>query len=61
MEASQNPNVVPVGPGGLAGLIFRRLMMVCTGGFLYPNSWIEGLDCTALQKQSQGTLYDKKK
>ena len=35
--------------------------MVCSGGFAFPNSWVEGLDCTALQKETQGTLYDKKK
>ena len=60
MEASQNPNVVPVGPGGIVGLIIRRILMVCSGGFAFPNSWVEGLDCTAIQKQTQGTLYDKK-
>ena len=66
MEQPVNPNVVtspttvPIGPGGLARLIFRRLVMVLTGGMAYPNAWVEGLDPTALQKQSMGTLYDKK-
>ena len=60
MEQTPNPNVVPVGPGGIAGRILRMIGMVCTGGFLFPNVFIEGLDCTAVQKQSQGTLYDKK-
>ena len=60
MEASQNPNVVPVGAGGVLGLIVRRIVMVCTGGFCFPNSWVEGIDCTAIQKETMGTLYDKK-
>ena len=60
MAETQNPNVVPVGPGGIVGHIFRMVVMVCTGGFLFPNVFIEGLDCTAIQKTTQGTLYDKK-
>jgi hypothetical protein len=35
---------VPVGPGGLAGKIFRCVVHVCTGGFGYPNVFIEGMD-----------------
>ena len=60
MEQPVNPNVVPIGPGGVLGRIFRRIVMVCTGGFAYPNVWVEGMDCTALQRKSMGTLYDKK-
>ena len=60
MAESQNPNMVPVGPGGIAGRIFRMIVMVCSGGFLFPNVFIEGVDCTAIQKETQGTLYDKK-
>jgi hypothetical protein len=60
MEETQNPNMVPIGPGGIAGRIFRMIVMVCTGGFLFPNVFVEGMDCTAIQKKSQGTLYDKK-
>jgi len=60
MEQPVNPNVVPIGPGGVLGRIFRMIVMVCTGGFAYPNVWVEGLDCTALQQKSMGTLYDKK-
>jgi len=60
MEESQNPNMVPVGPGGIPGRIFRMIMMVCTAGFAYPRAFVEGLDCTAIQKRTQGTLYDKK-
>ena len=60
MAETQNPNVVPVGPGGAVGHILRMIVMVCSGGFLFPNVFIEGLDCTAIQKTTQGTLYDKK-
>jgi hypothetical protein len=60
MAETQNPNLVPIGPGGVPGRIFRIVVMACTGGFLYPNVFVEGMDCTAIQKQSEGTLYDKK-
>jgi hypothetical protein len=60
MEQPLNPNVVPRGPGGVLGRIFRMIVMVCTGGFAYPNVWVEGMDCTALQQKSMGTMYDKK-
>ena len=61
MEQSPNPNVTPLGPGGFPGLILRRLLMVCTGGFAFPNSFVEGMDLTAIQKKNQGILYDKDK
>jgi hypothetical protein len=60
MEQSLNPNIVPPGPGGLPDHIFRMIAMLCTGGFAFPNVFVEGLDCTAIQKETQGTLYDKK-
>jgi hypothetical protein len=60
MAETPNPNIVPIGPGGLAGRAFRMIVMVGTGGFLFPNVFVEGLDCTAIQKQSEGNLYDKK-
>ncbi len=46
-----NPNVVPIGPGGAGGHLFRMIVMLCTGGFMYPNCFVEGIDCTAIQKQ----------
>ena len=52
--------MVTIGPGGIVGRIFRMIAMVCTGGFLFPNVFVEGLDCTAIQKKTEGTLYDKK-
>ncbi len=60
MEQPLNPNVVPVGPGGALGHLGRMIAMICTAGFVYPNTFVEGLDCTAIQKETQGTLYDKK-
>jgi hypothetical protein len=61
MEQTQNPNVVPKGAGGIIGHIGRMIAMVCTGGFLYPNVFVEGMDCTAIQQETEGTLYAKKK
>lgn len=48
---NRNPNVVPIGPGGVAGSIFRKIVMVCTAGFVYPNSFVEGMDLTVLDKR----------
>ena len=57
----ENPNMVPIGPGGMVGRILRGIVMVCTGGFIFPRVFIEGLDCTAIQKTTMSDLYDKKK
>lgn len=59
MEQPGNRNVVPVGPGGTLGLIGRMIVMVCTGGLAYPNVFVEGMDCTAIQKATEGNLYEK--
>ncbi len=61
MEQVLNSNVVPAGPGGALGRLGRMIAMLCTGGFAFPNVFVEGLDCTAIQKETQGSLYDKKK
>ena len=60
MEQPLNPNLVPRGPGGFLGHLGRMIAMVLTAGFAYPRAFVEGLDCTAIQKETQGTLYDKK-
>jgi len=60
MEQARNENIVPRGPGGVLGHIGRMIAMVFTGGFLFPNTFVEGMDCTAIQKETHGTLYDKK-
>ena len=59
MEQAPNANVVPPGPGGMMGHIGRMIAMVCTGGFAFPNAFVEGMDCTGIQKATHGTLYDK--
>jgi hypothetical protein len=61
MEQPSNRNMVPVGPGGTLGLIGRMIVMLCTGGFAYPNVFVEGMDLTAIQKETEGSLYEKKK
>ena len=60
MTDSRNPNVVPIGRGGTLGHIGRMIVHVFTGGFVYPNTFVEGMDCTAVQQATHGTLYDKK-
>ena len=61
MEHGREQYTVPVGPGGLLGRIGRIVIFTASGGFLYPNVFIEGMDCTKLQDAMQGDLYDKKK
>ena len=60
IEKGREAYVVPVGPGGFFGRLGRVLVFFATAGFLYPNVFIEGMDCTKLQDATQGTLYDKK-
>ncbi|MBI1988583.1 MAG: hypothetical protein HYS65_02380 [Betaproteobacteria bacterium] len=60
MEQSLNPNIVPRGPGGTLGHVCRMIAMIFTAGFAFPNAFVEGLDCTGIQRKTQGTLYDKK-
>jgi hypothetical protein len=61
VEKGREQFVVPYGPGGALGRMGRILIFVFTGGFLYPNVFIEGMDCTRIQDAMQGDLYDKKK
>lgn len=60
MEANREQYIVPVGPGGALGRFWRFVIFTCSAGFLYPNVFIEGMDCTKTQDGQQGTLYDKK-
>jgi hypothetical protein len=60
VEKGREQYIVPVGPGGLPGRLGRIVVFIFTGGFLYPNVFIEGLDCTKIQDSTSGTLYDKK-
>ena len=61
VEKGREKFVVPYGTGGVLGRFGRILIFVFTGGFLYPNVFIEGMDCTRIQDAMQGDLYDKKK
>jgi hypothetical protein len=61
VEKDREQYIVPVGPGGILGRLGRYLIFFASAGFLYPNVWIEGMDCTKIQTSTQGTLYDKKK
>ena len=60
MEQPRNRNMVPVGPGGTLGRIGRMIVMLSTGGLVYPNVFVEGMDCTAIQRKTEGNLYDVK-
>ncbi len=40
--------------------IGRMIIFFLSAGFLYPNVWTEGMDLTAIQRISEGNLYDKK-
>ena len=42
------------------GRICRMILFFATAGFAYPNVMIEGIDPTAIQNATKGTLYDKK-
>jgi hypothetical protein len=61
MEQPVNPNMVPRGGGGLVGHVLRMITCALTGGFAFPNTFVEGMDLTAIQKSTQGILYDKQK
>jgi hypothetical protein len=54
-DKAVDPRIVPVGPGGLAGKIFRCVVHVCTGGFGYPNVFIEGMDLMEKHKHDTNT------
>ena len=56
-----NPNLQPRGAGGPVGHVIRMILTICTGGFAFPNSFVEGMDLTAIQKGTEGVLYDKQK
>lgn len=62
-EATARPNktIVPVGPGGTPGHLLRMFVMVCTGGFVYPNTFVEGMDLSAIQKLHQDPTEKKQK
>ena len=42
------------------GRLGRMLVFFLTAGFMYPNVFIEGIDPTRIQSETQGSLYNKK-
>ena len=40
--------------------LFHMIICFCTFGFVFPNAFVEGLDLSAIQRASEGNLYDKK-
>jgi hypothetical protein len=48
--AQANKTIVPTGGGGLPGHLLRMVVMVLSGGFIFPNTFVEGMDPTAMQK-----------
>ena len=51
--AQFNKTIVPIGPGGTPGHLLRMIVMIITGGFVYPNTFVEGMDLSAIQKLHQ--------
>jgi len=42
------------------GRIGRMIVFFLTAGFMYPNVFVEGIDPTRIQSETQGDLYNKK-
>ena len=42
------------------GRLGRMLVFFLTAGFMYPNVFVEGIDPTRIQGETQGNLYTKK-
>ena len=37
----------------------RMVICFCSFGFVYPNAFVEGMDLTAIQRSTEGDLYNK--
>jgi len=61
MEQTASSTMVPKGGGGTVGHALRMIACVCTGGFAFPNTFVEGMDLTAIQNKAEGALYAKDK
>ena len=55
-----SPTMMPRGGGGKSGHALRMITCIFTAGFAYPNTFVEGMDLTAQQKITEGSLYAKK-
>ena len=42
-----------------AGHWIRMIICFCSFGFVYPNAFVEGMDLTAIQRSTEGDLYNK--
>ena len=58
-ENADDKLMVPIGPGGVPGRIFRFIMFLLTVGMLFPNVCVEGMNLTKMQREQEGKLYDK--
>lgn len=56
-----SPTLMPMGGGGKGGHALRMIACVFTGGFAFPNTFVEGMDLTVMQNRTEGVLYDKDK
>jgi hypothetical protein len=45
------------GKGGILGKLGRIAVFILTAGFAYPNVFIEGMNLTSIQGESEGELY----
>jgi hypothetical protein len=59
--AKQKSMAQDVGKGGILGKLGRIAVFILTAGFAYPNVFIEGMNLTSIQGESEGTLYDNPK
>jgi hypothetical protein len=55
-----SPTMMPRGAGGKSGHALRMIPCIFTAGFAYPNTFVEGMDLTAIQKITVGAPYGKK-
>ncbi len=58
-----NPFTVPVTSAitYTLGHWLRMIICFCSAGFVYPNAFVEGMDLSAIQRATEGTLYDDEK
>jgi hypothetical protein len=53
-EQAKKPIIIKHYSGGeLVGLIFRRIVCLCSAGIIFPLSWAEDVDATAYDAQYQ--------
>jgi hypothetical protein len=50
-DVKNSREIVPVGAGGVVGRVLRIAIHFSTGGFMYPNVFIEGMDLMKKHRQ----------